>query len=93
MSGHKLLIMDTGRSPSPKASEQHDWWRSAVIYQVYPRSFADGNGDDPRDSSSIDRLLRWFIARPITLILVIVIGLTALFVLLVSLGSPTEWFD
>jgi alpha-glucosidase len=21
------------------------WWRSAVIYQIYPRSFADGNGD------------------------------------------------
>jgi alpha-glucosidase len=22
------------------------WWRSAVIYQIYPRSFADGRGDD-----------------------------------------------
>jgi alpha-glucosidase len=23
-----------------------EWWRSAVIYQIYPRSFADGMGDD-----------------------------------------------
>ena len=22
-----------------------DWWRQAVVYQVYPRSFADANGD------------------------------------------------
>ena len=49
--------------------------------------------DDPRDKGFIDRLFRWFIARPITLVLVIVVGLTALFVLLVSLGSPTTWFD
>jgi integral membrane protein len=49
--------------------------------------------DDPRDAGLIDRLFRWFIARPITLVLVIVLGLTALFVLLLSLGSPTTWFD
>jgi integral membrane protein len=49
--------------------------------------------DDPRDAGFIDRLFRWFIGRPITLILVIVLGLTALFVLLLSLGSPTTWFD
>ena len=23
----------------------HDWWRGAVIYQIYPRSFFDSNGD------------------------------------------------
>lgn len=28
------------------ATARHDqWWRSAVVYQIYPRSFADGDGD------------------------------------------------
>ena len=49
--------------------------------------------EDPRDKGFIDRLFRWFIARPVILIVVIVIGLTALFSLLVFLGPPTEWFD
>jgi len=26
-----------------------DWWRNAVFYQVYPKSFADGNGDGVGD--------------------------------------------
>lgn len=30
-----------------------DWWRSAVVYQVYPRSFADGNGDGIGDLTGL----------------------------------------
>lgn len=32
---------------------QSDWWRSAVIYQIYPRSFADSNGDGIGDLPGI----------------------------------------
>jgi alpha-glucosidase len=31
----------------------NQWWRSAVIYQIYPRSFADGNGDGIGDLAGV----------------------------------------
>lgn len=30
-----------------------DWWKSAVVYQIYPRSFADANGDGIGDLRGI----------------------------------------
>ncbi|MEY4275881.1 MAG: hypothetical protein RIS26_344 [Actinomycetota bacterium] len=37
--------------------ENAEWWRSAVIYQIYPRSFADGNGDGMGDLKGVTERL------------------------------------
>ena len=34
-----------------------EWWRTAVIYQIYPRSFADANGDGMGDLAGIQSRL------------------------------------
>ena len=33
--------------------EEHTWWKEAVVYQIYPRSFADSNGDGIGDLNGI----------------------------------------
>ncbi|GAA2855681.1 glycoside hydrolase family 13 protein [Paenarthrobacter ilicis] len=43
----------TQLTPVHQASEAPGWWRSAVIYQIYPRSFRDLNGDGVGDLAGI----------------------------------------
>ena len=41
------------RASTSAVAQRRDWWRDAVIYQVYPRSFADSNGDGMGDLEGI----------------------------------------
>ncbi len=50
MSTAATLEQQTGTSV---LSNDPDWWRGAVIYQIYPRSYADSNGDGIGDLAGI----------------------------------------
>ncbi|OZM80134.1 alpha-amylase family glycosyl hydrolase [Pseudonocardia sp. MH-G8] len=48
----ELLATDAADSAGARLDEA-SWWRQAVVYQIYPRSFADANGDGIGDLRGI----------------------------------------
>jgi alpha-glucosidase len=42
--------------------DEHDWWKRGIIYQVYPRSFQDSNGDGVGDLPGILSRLDYLVA-------------------------------
>ena len=44
---------DSSSQGLPPRTDTEAWWRDAVIYQIYPRSFADANGDGIGDIQGV----------------------------------------
>jgi alpha-glucosidase len=49
-------------APAPGQALQRPWWREAVVYQVYIRSFADDNGDGTGDIAGVRSRLPYLAA-------------------------------
>jgi oligo-1,6-glucosidase len=49
----RILIVMALLSTLAAAQDQHRWWKEAIVYQIYPRSFQDSNGDGIGDLRGI----------------------------------------
>ncbi|WP_370448262.1 glycoside hydrolase family 13 protein [Kocuria sp. CPCC 104605] len=52
-SDHTELSGQTEQHARAELFNSKDWWRQAVVYQIYPRSFHDANGDGLGDIQGV----------------------------------------
>ena len=48
-----IFLVSAATAQQDVDSEGHQWWQHAVFYEIYPRSFADSNGDGIGDLNGI----------------------------------------
>jgi len=51
--------MNPNAMPHKSGTTDPDWWRGATIYQIYPRSFQDSNGDGVGDLPGITQRMEY----------------------------------
>ncbi len=54
-----LPMINLSVNDRTNVAEDPDWWRGAVIYQIYPRSFQDSNADGVGDLAGITSRLEY----------------------------------
>jgi oligo-1,6-glucosidase len=57
-----------GQGVSQREAEQKKWWKEAVVYQIYPRSFKDNDGDGVGDLKGIISKLDYLKSLGITVV-------------------------
>jgi integral membrane protein len=66
--------------------------RKLIRTSALEGTWRTAKSEDPRDDFFIDAIFRWFIARPIVLLAVLLVAVPAVFAFLLFLGPPTQWF-
>ncbi len=85
------LVLAIGLAIVPFATIPFE--RRLVAISALDGAWRTSKSEDPRDKSFIDGTFRWFIARPIVLLAILLLAIPAVFAFLLFLGPPTEWFD
>nr|CAH7767691.1 unnamed protein product [Callosobruchus chinensis] len=57
--GRLVQVRERQRGKVVGVKETDDWWKTAVFYQIYPRSFMDGDGDGVGDLKGVKAKLQY----------------------------------